>query len=71
MLVQVCQDWDVRVNEYRKRRRLDAAGTSKSLMMNEGSQVLVNLQTVNYILHGIQHFQVKKHCPISSVLVFY
>jgi hypothetical protein len=25
-------------------------------MMEEGSQVFVNLQTVNYILHGIQHY---------------
>ena len=55
-LAMVCKDWAEAVRT-RKRRKMPADEVGRSLMMNEGSQVLVNLQTVNYILHGIQHFR--------------
>ncbi len=58
----VCQGWDERVQHARKRCRTSDAGESAgvlagTLVANEGSHVFVNLQTVNYILHGIQHFR--------------
>jgi len=51
----VCRDWEEAVRK-RKRGRLSGTEMSKSLMMSEGSQIFVNLQTINYILHGIQHY---------------
>jgi hypothetical protein len=54
-LALVCRDWASAVHT-RKKRKMDADEIGKSLMMSEGSQVFVNLQTVNYILHGIQQY---------------
>jgi hypothetical protein len=50
----VCKDWDQSMHRRRK-RKLAGSDVGASAMMEEGSQVFVNLQTVNYILHGIQH----------------
>jgi len=54
-LALVCRDWASAVHT-RKRQRMEADEIGRSLMMSEGSQVFVNLQTVNYILHGIQMY---------------
>ena len=75
-LGQVCQNWEEAVRR-RKRSQVPSHAISSSLMVDEGSQVLlsmqffssrleltdnfsaqvfVNLETVNYILHGIQHY---------------
>lgn len=51
----VCRDWEEAVRK-RKRQKMQPDEIGRSLMMSEGSQVLVNLQVVNYILHGIQHY---------------
>ncbi len=51
----ICRDWDEAVRK-RKRNRLTGEDMARSLAMSEGSQIFVNLQTVNYILHGIQHY---------------
>ncbi len=49
-LAMVCQNW---AEVLRKRKR----APEKCLLAGEGSQVFVNLETVNYILHGIQHYR--------------
>lgn len=51
----VCRDWEEAVRK-RKRQKMQPDEIGKSLMMSEGAGVFVNLQTVNYILHGIQHY---------------
>jgi hypothetical protein len=51
----VCKDWDQSMQRRRK-RRMATGEVGSSAMMEEGSQVFVNLHTVNYILHGIQHY---------------
>jgi len=54
----VCQGWEDSVLQARKRFRASGAeGVARALAANEGGNVFVNLQTVNYILHGIQHFR--------------
>ena len=55
-LGQVCQDWEGAVRK-RKRSHVPIHEISSSLMVDEGSQIFVNLETVNYILHGIQHYR--------------
>lgn len=55
-LALVCAGWAEAVRK-RKRMRVPTADVGGSLMVNEGSQVFVNLETVNYILHGIQHYR--------------
>lgn len=55
-LALVCADWAEAVRK-RKRMRVPNAEVGGSLMANEGAQVFVNLETVNYILHGIQHYR--------------
>lgn len=55
-LALVCEDWEGKVHATRRKRgRGDEIASS--LMMHEGAQLFVNLQTVNYILHGIQHYK--------------
>lgn len=52
----VCRDWADAVRKLR--RTMDSSERIwRHLKCNEGSQIFVNLQTLNYILHGIQHYR--------------
>jgi hypothetical protein len=54
-LALMCTEWSSVVHR-RKRMKMQTEEIGRSIMMSEGSQLFVNLQTVNYILHGIQHY---------------
>jgi hypothetical protein len=52
----VCKDWFECVRK-RRRQCVPEGEIGRSLMMGEGGGVFINLRTVNYILHGIQHYK--------------
>lgn len=54
-LALVCRDWEETLRKRRKHKST-SEGTAGSVMMREASNVFVNLDTANYILHGIQHY---------------
>lgn len=57
----VCRDW---ADSVRKLRRTMESSERiwRHLKCGEGSQIFVNLQTLNYILHGVQHHRGQDPC---------
>ena len=56
-LAMVCQDWAELVSKRRRLQVHDGRQIGASVMVQEGANIFVNLETVNYILHGIQHYR--------------
>lgn len=52
----VCRDWADAVRRLRQRLS-SSEKVWRHLQCGEGSQIFVNLPTLNYILHGIQHYR--------------
>jgi hypothetical protein len=57
----VCRDWADAVRTLRRTTE-SSEDIWRHLKCNEGSQIFVNLQTLNYILHGIQHYRGQDPC---------